>query len=75
MISIFTYYDAINYGAVLQAFAMQEIIREITQDKEVCIVDHCPQAVRNDYKLIRTGSGKALILSLLNYRDNANFKN
>lgn len=71
MISIFTYYNAINYGAVLQAYAMQEVIKEISFDEDVYIVDYCPQAVRDDYKLLKTGSGKALLLSLFNYRDNA----
>lgn len=70
MIGILTYYNPINYGAVFQAYAIQEITREKFPGKKVGIIEYCPIAVRNDYKLVKTDSMKALIMSLFNYSAN-----
>ncbi len=45
MVGILTYYDAINYGAALQAYAIQETVKLLTCDPSVGVVGYCPEAV------------------------------
>lgn len=70
MIGIITYYNTINYGAVFQALAMQEIIKEIAPNEKVGIVEYCPKNVSKSYALIKKSSWKAVIISLYNFIDN-----
>ncbi|MCB8593366.1 polysaccharide pyruvyl transferase family protein [Faecalibacillus intestinalis] len=70
MIGILTYYNPINYGAVFQAYAMQEIIKTILPNENVGIIEYSPKAINDDYKLIKTMSAKAIIMSFFNYRAN-----
>ena len=70
MIGIYTYYNPINYGAVLQALAMQRIIKEIKPEDEVGVIAYCPIPVKQDYKLLKTSSYRGLVLSLYNLLDN-----
>lgn len=67
MIGIATYYTPVNYGAVLQAYAMQEAIKELMPNEDVGIIEYCPNKVLEDYKLINTTSLKGVIVSGLNY--------
>lgn len=67
MIGIATYYTPINYGAVLQAYAMQEAIKELKPKEDVGIIEYCPNEVIEDYKLINTKSLKGVIVSGFNY--------
>ncbi len=69
MVGILTYYDAINYGAALQAYAIQETVKLLTCDPSVGVVGYCPEAVKSDYSLIKTGI-KPFIVSMLNLADN-----
>ena len=47
-IGILTFHGADNYGAVLQAFALQEYIQSINNVAEM--VNYSPEAVLKDYK-------------------------
>ena len=47
-VGILTFHGADNYGAVLQAFALQEYIRSLNND--VDMVNYSPKAVLKDYK-------------------------
>lgn len=46
-IGIITFNRAHNYGAVLQAYALQEYIRQLGEDVE--IIDYCPYYFRKQY--------------------------
>lgn len=48
-IGIFTFHCAINYGAVLQTFALQEYLKK--QGHEVYVINYRPDYLINEYKL------------------------
>lgn len=64
-IGIITYHKAYNYGAFLQAFSLQEKVRELFPDCEVSIIDYENSKITNSYKLIKTNSFKQFIKSIL----------
>lgn len=55
-IGILTFHQAINYGAVLQAYALQEFLR--SQNHDVYIVNYQPEYLVNSYKLLYLPSFK-----------------
>jgi polysaccharide pyruvyl transferase WcaK-like protein len=67
-IGILTFHCAHNYGAVLQAYALQEKLGEIGHDVE--IIDYRPDYLIDPYKLpsieLKSKSPKRIIRSLLN---------
>ncbi|MCR8916919.1 polysaccharide pyruvyl transferase family protein [Bacteroides sp. ET225] len=48
-IGILTFHCAINYGAVLQAFGLQEYLKEMGH--EVYIIDYCPEYLKASYNI------------------------
>lgn len=69
-IGILTFHDADNYGAVLQAYALKEIVKKIEKDVE--IINYKQPYILNDYKIISIGKTKdingiikSIIISLL----------
>lgn len=67
-INILTFHCAENYGAVLQAFALQETLKQYSKDVE--IIDYQPWYLLEPYKLIRTNTYKTLISSMYNLPTN-----
>lgn len=71
-IGILTFHRAYNYGAVLQAYATQEYLKQMGHDVE--IVDYMPNYFVERNKLIKFGRGnlisrlKSFVISLLLYR-------
>lgn len=49
-IGIFTFHSAINYGAVLQAYALQEYLKSLGHN--VSIIDYRPSYIQKSYRLI-----------------------
>lgn len=62
-IGIFTFHSALNYGAVLQAYALQEYLKE--QGHDVYIIDYRPKYLTKPYSLFRMESQGSSLLSLL----------
>lgn len=62
-IATITFHRALNYGAILQCFALQKAIQNLGYDSEVLNYD-C-KMISKDYKLVRRDSKAALIKSLL----------
>lgn len=63
-IGILTFHNAINYGGVLQAYALQKCLNEIT-GIEAEIIDYHSQAVDRQYSFVslkQSGSIKAFLL-------------
>lgn len=56
-IGIMTFHNADNYGAVLQCYALQEKLKELYPNDEVCVVDYrCPRIERSyipKFKILR----------------------
>lgn len=63
-IGILTFHRAINYGAVLQAYALQHVLRE--QGHEALVIDYCPSYMKRAYRLffIERIKGQGLIGNL-----------
>lgn len=59
-IGITTFYNAINYGAFLQCFALQELLNE---KYDVHIIDYKNKKITKDYKLIKTNNIKRTLKS------------
>jgi hypothetical protein len=53
-IGIVTFHCADNYGAVLQAYALQTKLRELFKDAEIFIIDYRPQYILKMFSLIKT---------------------
>lgn len=64
-IGTITFHRADNYGAVLQAYALQQALLSMGADTE--IIDYDAPYISKGYKAIQTGSLKAFIKSLLTY--------
>ena len=58
-----TFHRAINYGAVLQAYALQKSILKLNVENE--LLDYKPNTIYNVYKLIRMDSLKNFIKSCI----------
>lgn len=68
-----TFHRAENYGSMLQAFALQEFIKEIDNSVEYKILDYAPEVQRNVYRIIPRinnikSAAKALV-ALKNYKE------
>lgn len=61
-----TFHKAINYGAILQAYALQQSILKLNIENE--IINYDCKSISNDYRLINTKSIKTIIRSLLGLR-------
>ena len=66
-IGTITFHRADNYGAVLQAYALQQALLAMGADTE--IIDYDAPYISSGYKAIRTDSMKRFIKSLLTYGD------
>ena len=62
-VKIITFHCVPNYGAILQAYALQKKISEYVET--VNILDYKPQNLIEEYKVINTYSYKSVIMSLL----------
>lgn len=60
---IITFFNEINYGAVLQAYALQTKLGEMLD--EVYILDYQPKALFRRKQLVNTSGYKAFLLSLI----------
>ena len=49
-IATVTFHRAANYGAVLQAYALQQAIKLRNPDCEVGVLDHCNEVIEKRYK-------------------------
>lgn len=47
-VGIFTFHSAHNYGAVLQAYALQTYLK--SKGLEVHVIDYCPETIKSFYK-------------------------
>jgi len=61
-VGIVTFHKALNYGAFLQAFALQEFLKK---EYKVTIIDYENKKIKKDYKVIKTTSIKEMIKSFL----------
>ena len=61
--NILTFHCVPNYGAVLQAYGMQEYLKKYTED--VSIIDYRPNYLLKEYKYINTYSLKSVAFSFL----------
>ena len=62
-IGILTFQQAINYGAVLQLYALQKIIQKLGADPKV--INYISPKLENDYKIVRYNDGlKNLLASI-----------
>lgn len=80
-IGILTYHNAINYGAILQVFALQQTLKKIDKNIEVYIINYCSKTVEKQYNWIKykeSTSLKKYILSnatvLVRKKKKENFK-
>ena len=79
-IGIITFHRVINYGGVLQAYALQQVIKKIaTSDSEIEIVDYVNPHFQQQYALISIKMFKhprslLMKLSLVNYKRQRNRK-
>lgn len=51
-IGILTFHNADNYGAVLQCYALQETLKTLCPDDEVCVVDYRNPAIEKSYRVL-----------------------
>lgn len=58
-----TFHKAINYGAILQTYALQQSILNLGIDNDV--INYDCKSISNEYKLIKTKSIKSFIKSLM----------
>lgn len=71
--TIITFHSVINYGAVLQAYGLQQVVRKYNSNVE--ILDYKPDYVFAKYKLISPGSVFSFFRSLFSLRVYARKKN
>ena len=48
-IGILTFHCAINYGAILQCYALQEVVKKLGHD--ISVIDYCPYYLKRPYRL------------------------
>lgn len=61
-----TFHKAVNYGAILQTYALQRSILKLGVDNN--IIDYDCKLISNEYKLVNTKSIKSFIKSLIAFR-------
>lgn len=61
-----TFHKAVNYGAILQTYALQRSILKLGIDNDV--IDYDCKLISNEYKLINTKSIKSFIKSLIVFK-------
>lgn len=61
-----TFHKAINYGAILQTYALQQSIFKLGIDND--IIDYNCKLINSEYKLINTKSIKSFIKSIIAFR-------
>lgn len=66
-IGITTFYNAINYGAFLQCFALQELLND---KYDAFIIDHKNEKISGHYNLIKTKNIKSIIRSIIFFKKN-----
>ncbi|MED4600761.1 polysaccharide pyruvyl transferase family protein [Paenibacillus validus] len=77
-VGIFTFHDADNYGAVLQAYALQETVKFLTNDVE--IVNYKQPYIIDKYKVVRINNSsllkliRSIISTLIRYKDTSRKK-
>ena len=59
-IATLTYHRALNYGAVLQAYALQTAIRNKYPDVEIGVLDYRNNKIEANRKLFRFSNNKRL---------------
>jgi len=62
-VGIITFHSALNYGAVLQGYALCRALREMGAEAE--IIDYRCKAIQEEYCLINTRSVRSLLKSIL----------
>ena len=62
-VGILTFQQAINYGAVLQLYALQETIQKLGVDSEV--INYISPKLKNDYKIVRYNDGLKNLLACI----------
>ncbi len=65
-IGILTFHRAINYGGVLQCYALVTYLRMLGYDAEV--VDYRSKAIEDNYRLVKTGNLHDFLYSIKNFR-------
>ena len=75
-IGTITFHRALNYGAILQCFALQKAVQDLGYDSEV--LDYDCKMISKDYNLVRMDSKisfiKSLLLFPLYYRKKKNYE-
>jgi len=76
-IGILTFHRACNYGAVLQCFALQEVLKSLGHDVEV--IDYRSHHIEKTYRIIKTYNGirtfvRSLLTMRFTYYQQKNFK-
>ena len=51
-IGILTFHNADNYGAVLQCYALQEHLKKIYPNDEVCVIDYRNPLIERSYRIL-----------------------
>lgn len=59
-IRITTTFEAINYGAVLQTFALQQVVSDLCPNADVKVVNYRPLFTSKDLKIVRTQIGNGI---------------
>lgn len=63
-VGILTFHDAANYGAFLQAYALQEYLKKIS-DNQIEVVNYKAEFIKKSYSLFSKSSGGNLLKSIL----------
>lgn len=66
-IGILTYHDAFNYGAVLQNYALENMLQKLHPDKKVETIDYKCTAVIPKTSLSEMAKSKGMINAILHY--------
>ena len=75
IVGILTIHAAINYGSVLQAFALQKYLQMNNPQDDFQIIDYCPSIIMDQYSLALSKNietPKSFIKYILSYKDRKN---
>ena len=75
IVGILTIHAAINYGSVLQAFALQKYLQMNNPQDDFQIIDYCPSIIMDQYSLAlykNIETPKSFIKYILSYKDRKN---
>ena len=61
-VGIITFHKAINYGAILQAFALQSAVKKLNSHIDVEIINYIPPKFVKVNQIIKLKSGKRMFL-------------